>query len=395
MANFAKFWSKKTLIGLGLGQVVSLLATSTGFSSSELSRRGIDAPTSQSFLNYLLLAIVYGALLFYRKRRLEMKWYYYLLLGFIDVEANYLVVKAYQYTSLTSVMLLDCWAIPCVIFLTWLFLKTKYRFRKFIGVAICVAGLVLVVFSDVHAGDRAGGSNPLKGDILVIAGSTLYAISNVSEEFLVKAGDRVELMAMLGIFGAIISACQITIFERNELKYINWTAGAVVPFFGFALAMFLFYSTVPVLLEISGSTMLNLSLLTSDMWAVLIRMFAYHEKVDWVYFIAFAAVAIGLVVYSGGSEDRNEARVAGDTNGKERDEEATADHLAQGSSSFGSLRFADGKHSSSPINSFSVQRTNKRTCSVVCLLMELYFCNRKGSLLSHCSESMTAATIQD
>ncbi|KAL8484987.1 hypothetical protein ACS0TY_027335 [Phlomoides rotata] len=29
---------------------------------------------------------------------------------------------------------------------------------------------------------------------------------------------------------------------------------------------------------ITGSTMLNLSLLTSDMWAVLIRDFAYHEK---------------------------------------------------------------------------------------------------------------------
>lgn len=66
------------------------------------------------------------------------------------------VVKAYQYTSLTSVMLLDCWSIPSVIFLTWMFLKTKYRFRKFAGVAICVAGLVLVVFSDVHASDRGG-----------------------------------------------------------------------------------------------------------------------------------------------------------------------------------------------------------------------------------------------
>lgn len=30
----------------------------------------------------------------------------------------------------------------------------------------------------------------------------------------------------------------------------------------------------------SGSTMLNLSLLTSDMWSVLIRIFVYHEKVD-------------------------------------------------------------------------------------------------------------------
>lgn len=40
MVNFDGLWSKKTWVGLGLGQFVSLLITSTGFSSSELSRRG-------------------------------------------------------------------------------------------------------------------------------------------------------------------------------------------------------------------------------------------------------------------------------------------------------------------------------------------------------------------
>jgi solute carrier family 35 protein F1/2 len=52
------------------------------------------------------------------------------------------------------------------------------------------------------------------------------------------------------------------------------------------------------LLQICGATMLNLSLLTSDMWAVLIRIFAYHEKVDWIYFVAFAGTAAGLLIYS-------------------------------------------------------------------------------------------------
>ncbi|XP_020261481.1 solute carrier family 35 member F1-like isoform X2 [Asparagus officinalis] len=292
MINLDRFlWSKKTWAGLGLGQFVSLLITSTGFSSSELSRRGINAPTSQSFLNYLLLALFYGGFLIYRRKPLQMRWYYYLLLSVVDVEANFLVVKAYQYTSLTSVMLLDCWSIPSVIFLTWLFLKTKYRLRKFAGVAICVAGLVLVVFSDVHSNDRGGGPKPLKGDMLVIGGSMLYAISNVSE---------------------------------------------VLPFVGFALAMFLFYSTVPVILKISGSTMLNLSLLTSDMWAVLIRIFAYHEKVDWMYFIAFGAVAVGLVVYSGGDKDQGEStlhvsEISHEVE-KEMDEEAAIRDPARGSS---------------------------------------------------------------
>ncbi|CAL9095990.1 unnamed protein product [Musa textilis] len=297
--KWRKIRTKRSLMGLLLGQFVSLLITSTGFSSSELARRGVNAPTSQSFLNYLLLAMFYGVFVIRRHRPLQINWYYYLMLAVVDVEANFIVVKSYQYTSLTSVMLLDCWAIPCVILFTWLFLKTKYGLRKFVGVAICVAGLVMVVFSDVHAKDRAqGGPNPLKGDLFIIAGSTLYAVSNVGEEFIVKKGDRVELMAMLGIFGAVISAIQISILERNELKDLNWTAGVVLPFLGYALAMFLFYSTVPIILKICGATLLNLSLLTSDMWAVLIRIFAYHQKVDWMYFIAFAGVAVGLVIYS-------------------------------------------------------------------------------------------------
>ena len=86
------------------------------------------------------------------------------------------MVKACQYISITSVMLLDCFTIPCVIIFTRFFLKTKYRIKKLTGAAICIAGIVIVIFSDVHASDRAGGSNPLKGDLLVTAGSILYAV---------------------------------------------------------------------------------------------------------------------------------------------------------------------------------------------------------------------------
>ncbi|XVF65480.1 hypothetical protein PTKIN_Ptkin09bG0252700 [Pterospermum kingtungense] len=350
MIDFKQFWTKKTLVGLGLGQFLSLLITSTGFSSSELAKKGINAPTSQSFLNYVLLTIVYGSVMLYRRQALKAKWYYYVILGLVDVEANYLVVKAYQYTSITSVMLLDCWSIPSVMLLTFIFLKTKYRFRKIAGVIVCVAGLVMVVFSDVHTGDRSGGSNPRKGDLLVIAGATLYAISNVSEEFLVKNADRVELMSFLGLFGAIISAIQISIIERSELKSIHWTAGAAFPFFGFSLAMFLFYSFVPVLLKMSGSTMLNLSLLTSDMWAVVIRIFAYHEKVDWMYFLAFVAVAVGLIIYSGGDkeEDQRQTGVADEDaeRSKNFDEEAGRNSLSGGTMAGSSKTEETSKHDS-------------------------------------------------
>jgi solute carrier family 35 protein F1/2 len=109
---------------------------------------------------------------------------------------------------------------------------------------------------------------------------------------------------------ALTSLVHRSILERDELKAIHWSTGAVgflamaisiltsanqrrhilvyllhfsrfqvFPFLRFTLTMFLFYPLVPVLLKTNGATMFNLSLLTSDMWAVLIRTFGYHEKV--------------------------------------------------------------------------------------------------------------------
>lgn len=288
----------RLLGAVGLGQFASLLVTFTGLTSSVLTRQGIDAPTSQSFCNYLLLALFYGCTFLRSKKRTQVPWYYYLILAFVDVEGNYLVVKAYQYTSLTSVMLLDCWTIPCVILLTWFVMKTKYKIGQLIGAFICILGLALVLLSDVHASDRSGGSNAILGDTLVIIGSTFYAVSNVSEELIISKVDFIELMAFLGFFGAIISACQVFILEWQELESINWTQGAVLPFIGFAVSLFLFYTVVPLILKLSGSALLNLSLLTSDMWAVVIRVFAYHQEVDWLFFIAFATVAVGLSIYT-------------------------------------------------------------------------------------------------
>lgn len=67
------------------------------------------------------------------------------------------VVKAYQYSSITSVALLDCWTIPWVIILTWIAMGTRYSLGQFLGAGTCVAGLALVLFSDAGA---SGEGNP-------------------------------------------------------------------------------------------------------------------------------------------------------------------------------------------------------------------------------------------
>ena len=93
---------------LALGQFLSLLLCGTGVFSQLLEKNyAIQAPTTQSFVNYLLLALVYTTQFACQreqfKETLKTRGWKYLILGLVDVEANFLVVKAYQYTNLTSI----------------------------------------------------------------------------------------------------------------------------------------------------------------------------------------------------------------------------------------------------------------------------------------------------
>ena len=52
------------------------------------------------------------------------------ILAACDVEGNFLVVKAYEYTTLLSCMLLDAWAIPVCILFSWIYMRPKYHWTQ-------------------------------------------------------------------------------------------------------------------------------------------------------------------------------------------------------------------------------------------------------------------------
>ncbi|CAA6667575.1 unnamed protein product [Spirodela intermedia] len=285
----------RTALVLFVGQLLSLLMAVTSFTSSLIAKR-VDTPLTQSFFTYVSLTLVYGAVFLFRRQKLLVPWYWYLALAIVDVQGNYLGVKAYQYTSITSATLLDYWTIPWIIILTWFALGTRYSIAQFLGAATCVAGLGLVLLSD--AWDSTGGKKPLLGDMLVIAGTFFYAFSNVGEEFCVKKKDRVEVLAMLGLFGTLVSVGEISVFERKDLEAVKWSATMIALFAVFAISSVLFYRVMMFVIKLSGVTLFSLSLLTSDMWAIIIRILYYHQKVDWLYYLAFGVEAVGLVIYS-------------------------------------------------------------------------------------------------
>ncbi|KAJ8537645.1 hypothetical protein K7X08_014185 [Anisodus acutangulus] len=106
----------------------------------------------------------------------------------------------------------------------------------------------------------------------------------------------------------------------------------ILAFCGYAVASFMFYTFVPFLLKMSGSTLFNLSLLTSDVWAVVIRTFFYKQKVEWLYFVAFALVVTGLIIYSKTEKDLVSAPVIEEANADDQryqllnEDEEQSDH---------------------------------------------------------------------
>ncbi|CAP38896.2 Protein CBG22265 [Caenorhabditis briggsae] len=295
----------RTFKALILGQILSLCLCGTGVSSQLLVNENVNAPAAQAFSNYFLLCFVYCISLACKTDDnslvvvLRKRGWRYLILAIIDVEANYMIVKAYQYTNLTSVQLLDCATIPTVLFLSWLFLSVRYLASHILGVTICLVGIACVIWADA-LGDKGaeGGSNKVLGDVLCLAAAVMYAICNVAEEFLVKQHSRTEYLGMLGLFGCIVSGVQTAVFEQEALSKIVWDGTTVSYFALFAFSMFIFYSLVTVVLQKTSALMFNLSTLTADFYSLLFGIFMFKDTFHYLYFVSFIICIIGSVIYS-------------------------------------------------------------------------------------------------
>lgn len=161
-------------------------------------------------------------------------------------------------------------------------------------------GLVCIVINDsvgTTNDDAPSGSNPVLGDILCLCGAVLYASSNVLQEHLVKFHDREEFLGYLGCFGFCIAVIQCLGMELNAMKKAHYSPKVIGAMSGFVVCLFLMYTNTTSFLQHGDAVLFNLSLLTSDVYAVIFTYFFDGYLVSWLYFVAFALVIIGLVIY--------------------------------------------------------------------------------------------------
>ncbi len=222
----------------------------------------------------------------------------YAMMAVVDLEANFCVTTAYKYTSITSIMLLDCFTIPCVMVLSRVFLRASYKQRHFVGTALALFGLCCIIIKDTAGSD--GFDHAVLGDILTLGGVSLYAVSNVMQERVMKqddAGGREEYLLVMCTMAGVLGLVQGFVVEYNDARNAPWNDRMWGYIIGFVLVQTGFYLNVSRLLRGSDAALFNLSLLTSDVYAVIFSFLFTGSLVHWLYFIAFFFVAIGIYVY--------------------------------------------------------------------------------------------------
>jgi len=301
--RFKSLWTRRFVLSLLAGQLVSLCITCTSVATTELVMRNWALPTTQTFFLYFSLFVIYTPYTIYQysfkgwAKMVARDGWKYIILAACDVEGNFLVVKAYSNTTLLSCMLLDAWAIPVCIFFSWLYLRPKYHWTQLLGIVISIAGLGLLVASDEITDKDYPAVSKVKGDIFMLVGATLYGFTNATEEFFVRRSPLYEVIGQMGMWGTLINGIQAAGLEHAQMKTATWNGVTIGLLVAYTAAMICLYTVAPILYRIASSAFYNISLLTSDFYGLLFGLFLFHYSPYWLYFPAFAVVIVGLVVY--------------------------------------------------------------------------------------------------
>jgi solute carrier family 35 protein F1/2 len=301
---------------LALGQLLSLCITASNTFTSYLANTGNSIPALQSLAVYVSLTAVFLPYTI-RRNGLRQWWnatfllreggWNYLILALADSQGNYFIVKAYGYTNMLSAALLDNLSIVFVVILSATFLGVKYHWSQFVGIAVCVVGVIIIILSSFVDIDSNGGggldkpaSSMLKGDLFVVASTLCYGSANVFEEFLVSKHPVYEVLSQLGVFGTVVLLLQCW-WQGGAAQLaarVEWSSPLVVASYaGFTVALFLLYTLTPLMFRMSSSAFYNLSLLTSDFWALIVGVHLFGYKIIWLYPMGFCFTIGGVLVY--------------------------------------------------------------------------------------------------
>ncbi|KAF0684098.1 Aste57867_23885 [Aphanomyces stellatus] len=303
------------LLNLAYGQAVAVLLVTQYVFTKYLQSSGVHVPAFQTSFTYVLLALTCLPYSYATKRRplASLSPWFWLVLGAVDVQANFCTIQAFATDANYAVLGLMLHAtIPFVTLLSYLFLRKRYSRVHVAGCAVACAGLAVAF---VAAVDVPSATQQLHGNLLSLLASFCFSISNVMQEYAAKvtrvrvdilhtddAGDldaKVECLGKMGLVGAVVAVAQMAALGEVHRVAVttDWRAAHLIYLVGYTLAAVLLHLVVSVLLRVTETLPFNLSLLTSDVYSAvtLTQLFA-PSSLPALYWPAWAIQVAGIAV---------------------------------------------------------------------------------------------------
>lgn len=329
---------------LCLGQVLSLIQSSSGAFASEYKLScSLSTPLLLLALMYLLLSAHFFSLVVqymrgekkadgnntsndklsaggglddqYRfpltKMPLKGPWRLYFLCTVLNVESSFFLVRAYRYTSITSIALLTSLSIPGAMVASKMFLKSNYSASHVVGASICILGVVLNIFSDFEDDTKGQDVNyPDKalGDILAAIGGILVGVNDSVVEVCVKKYDQWEYLGLMGFFGVFLCVFQMYLFEIEDVIQLFDGTSECGPKVSSTLIILFIVSAYlkeigdSYFLRVSEAALLNMCLLTVDFYSALFSIVAEGIIPTYATFFALLIIVGGVIIYENGPD---------------------------------------------------------------------------------------------
>lgn len=271
--------------------------------------------------------------------QLHSPWYFYALLAFLDVNANFSAVLSFKYTSLISSNILTSLSILSVMLSSRIILSKRFTKRHFIGAFVCIVGASMIVSSDIfqesndeqvinhqvdqnsivnlHNNTQRQQKSSALGDIFAIVAAVLFGLNDTLAEYCIKSNSISEYLGMLGAFGFICSFVESILFERSYVitfwqqlftqsdnsntDDVNVTAIFFV-WSWYILCLFYFYTSASKFLSSGDATFLSLSLQTSNVWTILFSVIVQTIFPTPIFLTATLVIIIGVYLYESGGQ---------------------------------------------------------------------------------------------
>ena len=278
-------------------------------SSNVLNDKGLDFDKSHneilscqytsSFLNFIP---IHG------------NWKAYMLIGVIDYAGMVTYIAALKYTSLASFTLIYSTITPFTMLFSKCFLIRRYTYRHYVGVLVCVVGVVTHALSEGCGGstNKENGEqcyevypNKTVGYTFTLLGASFYGLLDVLCEYSLKSydGGTSEYLGVTAFFGATISLIPALVWEHEQIitlitDTINGSSGVALVLLILVISEVGGYYYTSRFLESSESTLLNLlTKLTVDILSVLFSIFFQSIVLAPQYFVSLFLTIISVVIY--------------------------------------------------------------------------------------------------